>query len=295
MRAAADLDPDFDHLVFRSPHLTVGSFRAAPDHPRFAEPGPTAHDLIVFPRTAVTIAHEGAEPFAAGPPLVTFYNRGQRYLRSRLSPDGDRCEWFALGPELLREVVAQCDPAVEERPHAPFLFSHGPSDSRVYLRQRRFVEQCGGDEPPDALAAEETALALAHAVVSSADAAWRARAPRRRAGPRRHRDLVEAAKEILLARFREPLGVVELARALGATPFHLCRSFRRTTGWSLHQFRDQVRLRRALEELPDRRGDLTALALDLGYSSHSHFTAAFRRAFGAPPSSFAQPSVPQRS
>ena len=40
-----------------------------------------------------------------------------------------------------------------------------------------------------------------------------------------------------------------------------------------------------LAELP-RRDDLTALALDLGFSSHSHFTAAFRRAFGRPPAEF---------
>jgi AraC-like DNA-binding protein len=32
--------------------------------------------------------------------------------------------------------------------------------------------------------------------------------------------------------------------------------------------------------------DLTALAFDLGFSSHSHFSAAFRRAFGCTPSAF---------
>ena len=30
--------------------------------------------------------------------------------------------------------------------------------------------------------------------------------------------------------------------------------------------------------------DLTSLALDLGFSSHSHFSTAFRRQFGRPPS-----------
>jgi AraC-like DNA-binding protein len=45
----------------------------------------------------------------------------------------------------------------------------------------------------------------------------------------------------------------------------------------------QLRLARALIEVP-HADDLTALALDLGFSSHSHFTAAFRRAFGQSPS-----------
>jgi AraC-like DNA-binding protein len=43
----------------------------------------------------------------------------------------------------------------------------------------------------------------------------------------------------------------------------------------------------ALEPLADGAGDLTRIALDLGFSSHSHFTAAFRRHFGLTPSAFA--------
>jgi AraC-like DNA-binding protein len=40
----------------------------------------------------------------------------------------------------------------------------------------------------------------------------------------------------------------------------------------------------ALERLDAGERDLTRLALDLGYSSHSHFTDAFRRSFGVTPS-----------
>jgi AraC family transcriptional regulator len=285
-----NFDPDFDRLLFQSAHLAVGSFRAAPDHPRFVDSGPIAAHVFVFPRTSVTIQHAGGKPFAAGPPVVTFYNRNQIYRRSALSTDGDRCEWFALAPELLREAVAKSDPTVEERPEMPFLFSHGPSPARAYLRQRRLVTHCLGDEPPDALAAEETALELAHAVVAAAQTAWSARRKRPGAGDSgaRCRDLVEHAKEILLRRFDEPFGLVELAREVGCTPFHLCRIFRRSTGWTLHEFRDQVRLRTALEAVPERRGDLTGLALDLGYSSHSHFTTTFKRAFGVTPSELAR-------
>jgi AraC-like DNA-binding protein len=53
----------------------------------------------------------------------------------------------------------------------------------------------------------------------------------------------------------------------------------------LQRYVTQLRLARALIELPDS-DDLTALALDLGFSSHSHFTLAFRRAFGCTPSRF---------
>jgi AraC-like DNA-binding protein len=53
----------------------------------------------------------------------------------------------------------------------------------------------------------------------------------------------------------------------------------------LHQYVTQLRLSRTLAEIPHTH-DLTALALDVGFSSHSHFSAAFRRAFGMTPSQF---------
>ncbi|MBA2354428.1 MAG: helix-turn-helix transcriptional regulator, partial [Acidobacteria bacterium] len=42
----------------------------------------------------------------------------------------------------------------------------------------------------------------------------------------------------------------------------------------------------ASSRAPTPRGDLTDIALGLGYSSHSHFTASFTRAFGVPPSAW---------
>jgi AraC-like DNA-binding protein len=85
------------------------------------------------------------------------------------------------------------------------------------------------------------------------------------------------------ARYAEDLSLAELARAVGVSRSRLCRAFRRATGTTLHAYRDGLRLRAALEALLER-DDLTALALDLWYASHSHFGARFRRAFGMTPS-----------
>jgi len=46
-----------------------------------------------------------------------------------------------------------------------------------------------------------------------------------------------------------------------------------------------LRLARALDLLADHE-DITALALGLGFSSHSHFTAVFRSELGMTPSSY---------
>ena len=66
--------------------------------------------------------------------------------------------------------------------------------------------------------------------------------------------------------------------------FHLAGVFKSRTGVSLHAYRNQLRLRAALERMHNRGVDLVEIALDLGFSSHSHFTETFRRHFGATPS-----------
>ena len=72
---------------------------------------------------------------------------------------------------------------------------------------------------------------------------------------------------------------------MGASPGYLTQLFRAMEGVPLHAYLTQLRLAQALVELP-RSEDLTALALELGFSSHSHFSARFRRAFGLSPSAF---------
>jgi AraC-like DNA-binding protein len=79
----------------------------------------------------------------------------------------------------------------------------------------------------------------------------------------------------------------DAARAVGASPAYLTDVFRRFEGMPLHRYAQRSRLSRALVELP-HAGDLTSLALELGFSSHSHFAAVFRRTFGCTPSEFRQ-------
>jgi AraC-like DNA-binding protein len=52
----------------------------------------------------------------------------------------------------------------------------------------------------------------------------------------------------------------------------------------IHRYLTQMRLRAGMEQLLDGVDDITRLALELGFSSHSHFTESFRREFGCTPS-----------
>ena len=148
-------------------------------------------------------------------------------------------------------------------------------------RLRASLQTPGSSEP---LAVEEACAALLAESVANARCPSGTK-PRRSATRRAHRELVAATQIVLARRWREKLTLDQLARAVFSSPFHLARVFRRETGLGLHQYQTNLRLRHALERLAeDVAADLTMLALELGFSSHAHFTAAFRRAFQVAPS-----------
>jgi AraC-like DNA-binding protein len=87
------------------------------------------------------------------------------------------------------------------------------------------------------------------------------------------------------------LSLSQIASDLGVTPIHLTQSFKRSEGMPLYRYQTMLRLGRALERLPER-DDITDLAFELGFSSHSHFTAAFRSELGTTPSQYRSQARP---
>ena len=77
--------------------------------------------------------------------------------------------------------------------------------------------------------------------------------------------------------------VAKLADIANLSPFHLCHVFRDHVGTSIHDYVLHERLAHALDAVLDCGDDLTAIALDAGFASHSHFTARFRSFFGCTP------------
>lgn len=274
--------PALDRIVFRGPSVTVGAFRCPPWHPSFSDSGPIQNDIFVFPRRSVRLHHRDGSPFLADPRVVTLYNRGQRYRRYLVSAAGDDCEWFAVQRDLLRDAVRQFDRAVDDRPKRPLRFAYGPCPPRVYLAQRVLYERLRGGEDMEPAAVEETVLGLLGDVLESTYRFWGSKADGR---PCRHRqrEIADAARSLLADRLGEPLRLAEIAREVGVSAFHLCRAFHAATGETLHAHRNRLRLQVALERVNGGDG-LTEVALDLGYSSHSHFSAAFRKLFGIAPS-----------
>jgi AraC family transcriptional regulator len=272
-----------DVTVFASPLVRVGRWRCPAEHPVFVDSGPTPEALFVFPREGVWIQHEGAEPFVADANTVTYYNRGQAYTRRKLSHRGDQCEWFSVAPDAIAETLSAHEPAAIDRPEMPFTFTHGPSDPDTYLRQRMVFQHVSREQEPDRLFVEEAVLSILGDVTRLAYARQGVRRPVR-ARRRRDVDLVESARDAIARRFTENLSLSEIAREAESSVFHLARVFKARTGFSLHAYRNQLRLRAALDRLARPDVDLIDIALDLGFSSHSHFTDTFRRSFGKTPS-----------
>jgi AraC family transcriptional regulator len=87
----------------------------------------------------------------------------------------------------------------------------------------------------------------------------------------------------------------DLATALDVSPFHLAHVFRAVSGLSIHQYLLRVRMRAALSRLEAGEANISRLALDLGFSSHSHFTAVFQRHVGASPAAVRRGRVRRRA
>jgi AraC family transcriptional regulator len=96
--------------------------------------------------------------------------------------------------------------------------------------------------------------------------------------------LIRAAKE-LIGSARETRSLTSIAAQLEVSPAYLTDVFRRHEGLSIARYQRRLRLSRALVELPDA-DDIAALALELGFSSHAHFTTAFRATYGETPSTY---------
>jgi AraC-like DNA-binding protein len=144
---------------------------------------------------------------------------------------------------------------------------------------------------------------LSHALATAArrdelasSEAWLAVLAGLAAAPRSQRNSRGAQREAAVARVREAIvtspGTAWTVRSLGSVagyaPHHLSRVFRATTGMSLSDYRDRVRLGRAMALLQDGM-PVADVAADLGYFDHAHLTRRASRVLGVLPSAFRSP------
>ena len=94
------------------------------------------------------------------------------------------------------------------------------------------------------------------------------------------------AKDLIDARYREPLDVPTIARAARLSPAHFSREFRRTFGETPHQYLLTRRLERAAALLRTTDRSVSDICFMIGLRSIGSFTTSFGRAFGLSPTAY---------
>ncbi len=104
------------------------------------------------------------------------------------------------------------------------------------------------------------------------------------------RRLVDRVKVLVAGDLARRWSLADIAAEMRASPVYLTQVFQRSEGMPLYRYHLRLRLARALD-LIAHYDDLSALAAELGFASHSHFTAAFRQAYGRSPTVFRESFV----
>ncbi len=279
-------DPTLDRMSLkirlRADRLWVSDSRCRPPHAGSLPERVLGAHTIVFPRSGVFVRHRAGDRDVGDPNHVIFFNPDEPYRSTHPGGQGDDCDVVTIRGETLREVVGKWDSAVASRGDRVFAFGSHTTSPRVALLQRIIFAGLS-TAAGAAEGAEGAVLAVIERVLEEAYRSRPVRALFLSQTTRQHEAWAESVMSMLASQFRRGPSLAEVSDAAGCSPFHLCRVFKRCTGVSIHRYLNSLRLRSSLDDVLDAGTHLADLADTLGYSSHSHFTDAFRREFGVTP------------
>ncbi len=98
--------------------------------------------------------------------------------------------------------------------------------------------------------------------------------------------IITKARQFIAQNRAEPLSLGGVARAAGASVFHFCKVFRKTTGLKFTDYVARVRLEDARVRLSNPNLRISEIAYDVGFQSLTQFNRTFQRIFGQSPSDY---------
>jgi AraC-like DNA-binding protein len=226
-----------------------------------------AYAAIEIMKTGAFEKRTGRQRLLADAAGVVFHQAGEAF--EILHPSGRANSGLTL-----RLGAAAMD--AQQLPRG-FRSQWAPSPASFAMEAHRLVSRLES-EADDALAREEAVVLLVNAALDL-DARGALRPPPSGTAAAHAR----AAQAFLNEAFARPVTLSDVARAAGCSVWHVCKQFRAATGTTIHAWLTRLRLRHALAALQQGAEDLTRVALEAGFSSHSHFTASFRGEFGVTP------------
>ena len=106
---------------------------------------------------------------------------------------------------------------------------------------------------------------------------------------RQHRIAKERTERVIAILQRDltnPPTLEQLGKEVSCSAYYLSRTFSQETGSTIPQYLQRLRMDRAAELLRSGKYNVTEAALEVGYSSFSHFSLAFRQTHGCCPGLF---------
>jgi AraC-like DNA-binding protein len=269
--------------LFESDTLQIGWVAARPPSDACGDVERQDSHAVVLPLSGVFSRHDGPRRHVIGTPShAVFIASDTPYRIGYPGGIGDRALTLkfdhALAPERL------------EAGDWPATISHGLLPAGALMLRNLLRAQLKTGEA-DHFGIEALGLDLLNAALGS----MRGRTPpqRRSTLVRRARALERVKQAVALAP-AEKWTVAKLAAEANLSPFHLCHVFRQMAGTSVYDYVLHERLAQSLDAVLDGGDDLTRIALDAGFASHSHFTARFRNFFGCTPAALRRLATAQK-
>ena len=250
--------------------------------------------LVVVPRAGTFVKHDSSSRFVSDVNHAVFFHRDRPFRVSHPVPGGDLCTIFAPAPALRLELMRWHGPPEDADEEAPLPIDWVPLGGPSYLAQRLVFDRlyAGGDVSP--LEIEEWALLFLGEAVNAAYTAMRNSSGHTSRGRRSEAPEIAHQAQLTLAEWTtRKVTLTEVASSVHCSPYYLSRIFKAEAGISLHRYLSRLRLRASLEWLSSHPKERFAdAAIEHGFSSHSHFSSAFRREFGVSPSEL-RPGCPE--
>ena len=258
--------------LFESRTLQIGLFEVRGASDQCGDVERQDRNAVVLPLAGVFAKHDAPGRQVLGTPShAVFVAADTPYRISYPGGIGDRALILRFGDELAPEEADRRGDAA--------LASNGLLPAPAMMRRNLLRTRLDQGNVED-FEIETIGLDLIHV---SFDAMRKEKLALRPSALTRRMRALERVKEAIAIAPSNKWNVARLAKLANLSPFHLCHVFRQMVGTSIYDYVLQERLAKALDAVLDGDDDLTTIALDAGFASHSHFTARFRSFFGCTP------------
>lgn len=269
-----------EEVLFHGDAVKIGVFQCPAEDNCFPATESIGNNVFVFARRPIWFRRGCADFRFVEPGGVLFHRAGSTIERRLDEGAVDFTYWFAVRPDVYAEALA-AHGLTDDR-----LVDAVPTSPPLRFRIAALIERVRNSEI-DHLSFESEALSILDKVCATASV-------RPETGPNdgargktqaRLRRVVNRTRAFVDANLAENLGLEAIASEVGASTYHMCRTFKALTGLTIHEYRTRQRLGIVADRLAKGGSEnLMRLACDVGFSSHSHLTRLFQSSFGLPPS-----------